>query len=214
MSLAAMWPCSLPGASSRACVPSTTITIPPSTSIRNGRISGAGRVAKTGDVLTFIQELERVNFREALELLARRAGITLEKTADSPQNRGRALMLDVVRWAVDQFHHCLLDSPLAEAARHYLGERKLAGETVRRFALGFAPAVGRLAGAAGGGGGVVRRGAWNRSASSDGERKARALRPFRDRVMFPIRDVRGHAGGVRRADHARLSLSGAGAQVL
>jgi DNA primase len=97
---------------------------------------------KHGDVISFVMERERVNFLEALELLARRAGIALEKNVDSPQNRGRALMLDVVRWAADQYHRCLLDSPLAEAARVYLGERRLTGETVRRFGLGYAPGVG------------------------------------------------------------------------
>ena len=48
-------------------------------------------------------------------------------------------MLDVMRWAAEQFQQCLLDSPQAEAARKYLGERKLTGETVRKFGLGFAP---------------------------------------------------------------------------
>src|SRR5207253_5580820 len=54
---------------------------------------------KSGDVFTFIQEHDRVDFREALELLARRAGIALDKRADSPQGRNRALMLDLVAWA-------------------------------------------------------------------------------------------------------------------
>ena len=51
-------------------------------------------------------------------------------------------MLDVMRWAAEQFQQCLLDAPQAEAARNYLGERKLTGETVRRFGLGFAPPAG------------------------------------------------------------------------
>src|SRR5262249_50433600 len=71
---------------------------------------------KYGDVITFVQEYERVSFAEALELLARRAGITLEKSPNSVQNQGRAAMLDVIRWAAQQFHECLLDSPLAEEA--------------------------------------------------------------------------------------------------
>src|SRR5438105_13503612 len=79
---------------------------------------------KHGDVITFVQEHERVDFREALELLARRAGITLEKRAPSPQDRGRAMMLETVRWAADQYHACLLDSPLGETARLYLGDRR------------------------------------------------------------------------------------------
>jgi DNA primase catalytic core len=67
---------------------------------------------KSGDVITFIQEHDRVDFREALELLARRAGITLEKKADSPQSRGRAFMLEMMRWASELYQRCLLDSPL------------------------------------------------------------------------------------------------------
>jgi DNA primase len=88
---------------------------------------------KFGDVLSFVQEFERVTFREALELLARRAGITLEPSRNPEQGQGRALMLDVMRWAAKQFHECLLDSPLAEDARAYVSERRLRGETVRRW---------------------------------------------------------------------------------
>src|SRR5271166_4516672 len=52
---------------------------------------------KYGDVISFVQEFDKVSFVEALELLARRAGIAREKTAANPQSQGRALMLDVVR---------------------------------------------------------------------------------------------------------------------
>jgi DNA primase len=150
---------------------------------------------KYGDVISFVQEHERVGFAEALELLARRAGITLEKAPAGPHSQGRALMLDVVRWAAQQFHECLLDSPLAEEARRYLGERGLKGETVRRYGLGYAPAAGDwLVGKAEAGrvppdlldkvGLIARRthgpGWYDR---------------FRDRVQFPIRDVRGQAIG-------------------
>src|SRR5262245_4598529 len=75
-----------------------------------------------GDVFNFVQKHERVDFREALELLARRAGISLKNTQDSPQQRSRALMLDVVKWAAGQYQHALLEAPLGEAARAYLGE--------------------------------------------------------------------------------------------
>jgi DNA primase len=150
---------------------------------------------KSGDVFTFIQEIERVDFREALELLARRAGITLEKTADSPQNRGRAAMLDVVRWSAEQYQRCLLDSPLAETARKYLAERHLAGETVRRFGLGYAPGTGtwlvERAAAAGLSDQVLLEVGLIAERS---EGKGHYDR-FRDRVMFPIRDVRGQTVG-------------------
>ena len=150
---------------------------------------------KSGDVFTFIQEHERVDFREALELLARRAGITLEKRGGSPQNSGRARMLELVKWAAEQYHQCLLDSPLAEAARRYLGERRLTGDTVRRFGLGYAPPAGEW---------LVQRAA-QRGLPADlleqvgliGKRLEGngCYDRFRDRVMFPIRDVRGQAVG-------------------
>jgi DNA primase len=150
---------------------------------------------KHGDVITFIQEHDRVDFREALELLARRAGITLEKTPGLRQNPGRALMLDLVRWAAEHYHQCLLDSTLAEAARHYLGERRLTGDTVRRFGLGYAPLAGdwlaQRAGKAGLSLEMLEQvGLLGRRLEGNG-----CYDRFRDRIMFPIRDARGQTVG-------------------
>src|SRR5216683_2352899 len=150
---------------------------------------------KNGDVIDFVQEHERVDFREALELLARRAGITLEKRAQSPQDRSRALMIEIVRWAAEQYHRCLLDLPSAEAARHYLGQRRLTGETVRRFGLGYAPAAGDWL--------VQRAGPAGVSLDSLEKVGLVALRQegtgyydrFRDRIIFPIRNTRDQAVG-------------------
>ncbi len=152
--------------------------------------------SKYGDVISFVQEHERITFPEALDLLARRAGIPLEKKGASPQAQGRALMLESIRWAAEQFQKCLLDDQhLGEAARQYLGERKLLGETVRRFGLGFAPPAGDW---------LIER------ARADGVSFdlleevgliARRMQGngyygrFRDRVMFPIRDALGRTVG-------------------
>jgi DNA primase len=150
---------------------------------------------KYGDVISFVQEFEHIGFTEALELLARRAGITLEKNSSQPHNPGRARMLDVVRWAAQQFHECLLDSPLAEEARRYLGSRGLRGETVRRYGLGYAPRAGDW---------LVQR-AESAGVESDLLVQVGLIAPrsqgagfydrFRDRVQFPIRDTRGQAVG-------------------
>ena len=150
---------------------------------------------KSGDVISFVQEHERVSFVEALELLARRAGIQLEKHAQAPHSQSRAVMLDVVRWAAQQYHQCLLESTEAEDARVYLGGRGLKGETVRKYGLGFAP----------------RSGEWlvQRAEAAEvpveilekvGLIAPRTQRPgyydrFRDRVQFPIRDARGQTVG-------------------
>ncbi len=162
---------------------------------------------KYGDVLSFVQEQERISFNEALEMLARRAGISLEKWGNPQHDQGRARMLEAMAWAAEQFHRCLLDDPDAEAARQYLGERRLTGETIRRFGVGYAPITGDW---------LVRR-ALDVKLPLDvletvgliARRKIPLTPPaplvgeggrggergyydrFRDRVMFPVRDVRG-----------------------
>ena len=148
-----------------------------------------------GDVFDFVMKFEKVDFPEALRILANRAGIKLEAEVDDPNARTRARLLLAVRWAEEQYRSCLMDDPAAEAARTYLGGRKLAGKTVQQFGLGYSPA---------GGDWLVRR------AADDGvpsdvlvEVGLVAARDegrgyydrFRDRVMFPIRDVRGQAVG-------------------
>jgi DNA primase len=151
--------------------------------------------SKSGDVISFVQEFEHVSFPEALELLARRAGISLEKIRKAPPGPDRASMLDVMKWAAEQFRDCLLESPLAEAARRYLGERKLTGEVVRRFGLGFAPALGDW---------LVQKAASAKISIDLLDTVGLvARRPenrghydrFRDRVVFPIKDIQGRTVG-------------------
>ncbi len=146
---------------------------------------------KHGDVFDFVQEFEKISFPEALELLARQAGISLEKIQKNPQGPSRAGMLDVMRWAGKQFQECYLESDYAKIAREYIGERKLTGETVRAFGLGYAPPEWDW---------LVRKAA-NSSISADlleivgliGKRKEGKgyYDRFRDRVIFPIRDQQG-----------------------
>jgi DNA primase len=149
---------------------------------------------KFGSVFDFVMGMEKVEFREALELLARRAGIPMP--SDSGEGSRRALLLDAVRWAAKLYHECLLESSsLADEARRYLGERHVTGDTVRRWQLGFAPAAGDW----------LSRQAKDAPVSIDvlvevgllGERTERAghYDRFRERVMFPIRDVRGQVVG-------------------
>ena len=148
-----------------------------------------------GDVFDFVMKFDKVDFPEALRILALRAGIKLESDENDPLAQARGRLLDVMRWAELQYADCLLETQLGEAARKYLGERHLAGATVRQFGLGFAPITGDW---------LVHR------AAADGvpadlllevgliaardENRGHYDR-FRDRVMFPIRDVRGRTVG-------------------
>lgn len=150
---------------------------------------------KFGDVFSFIQELEHVNFREALEMLARRAGISLEKMSRFQQNPGRALMFEVIAWAERLYAAYLLDAPEAGEARRYLGERQLTGDTVRRWGLGFAPGQGHW---------LVQQAQQQQVSLELLEKVGLVGRRqegkgwydrFRDRIMFPIRDLRGRPVG-------------------
>jgi DNA primase len=150
---------------------------------------------KYGDVLSFVQEHEHVSFPEALELLARRAGITLDKNGASSRNEGRARLLDAVRWAAQQYHECLLDDPLADEARRYLGERGLKGETVRRWGLGYAPLSGDWLVRKAEAGGVSPEALEAAALIARRQNGPGYYDRFRDRVQFPIRDPQGRTVG-------------------
>jgi DNA primase len=147
-----------------------------------------------GDVFSFVMHMEKVAFKEARAILAQRVGIKLDEQ-QSPQDHHRAKLLDAMRWAQAKYAYQLLEDDTGSAARKYLGERKLSGKTIREFGLGYAPINGEW---------LTRLAAAERVpadvlvevgliAARDGQRGH--YDRFRDRVMFPIRDVRGQVVG-------------------
>ncbi|MEZ5941566.1 MAG: DNA primase [Planctomycetaceae bacterium] len=95
-----------------------------------------------GDVFTFVRERENVGFRDALEILARRAGLPIPqrisgRTQDEELKLAR--VFEVLQWAENIFHKTLLDSDQAEPARRYLYDRGFDDELIREFRLGFHP---------------------------------------------------------------------------
>ena len=97
-----------------------------------------------GDVFTFVQKIEGVSFREALEMLAERAGISLQplpkQSSGGPAGTfDKQTLLKAAAWAEAQYHACLLEAPEAEHARRYLDERGISAESIARFRLGFSP---------------------------------------------------------------------------
>lgn len=96
----------------------------------------------SGDVIKFLQMYEQMDFWEAVEFLARRAGIKLERRQFSPQEKQRR-QIYALNQAAAQFYHFLLQKhPLGEPARRYLQQRSLRPETVEKFQLGFSPRQG------------------------------------------------------------------------
>lgn len=96
---------------------------------------------RSGDVITFVQEIEGLDFAGAVEMLAGRAGIQLHYTStDESAVRGRRKrLLEVVAKARDFYHQRLLDGRDAGPARNYLRSRGYDGDLVRRWKLGWAP---------------------------------------------------------------------------
>ncbi|MGD0055565.1 MAG: DNA primase [Acidimicrobiales bacterium] len=94
----------------------------------------------SGDQITFVREMQHLDFVEAVRLLADRAGIELHEDANAgPARKERQEYMAAMQRAVDWYHERLLTAPDARAAREYLRTRGINGEVARQFQLGWAP---------------------------------------------------------------------------
>jgi DNA primase len=96
---------------------------------------------KSGDVFTFVQEVEHTDFVGSVEYLANRAGIQLTEASPgrSKERARRKALVAAMNTTVEWYHERLLTSPDARPARAYLRQRGLAGDIARQFKLGWAP---------------------------------------------------------------------------
>jgi len=96
-----------------------------------------------GDCFTWVQEIEKVSFPEAVKILAERARIELpEKWKNSrqgPSGSDKADLIGVVDWAISLMQQSLRTGPEGQLARTYLAERNISDETIRKFRLGYHP---------------------------------------------------------------------------
>jgi DNA primase len=151
-----------------------------------------------GDVIKFVEEKDGLNFAEAVELLADRYGVELEREQEDPRaeaKRQRRRRLEQLLDRAAAFYSSYLwESEEAGKARDYLARRGLGEEVLRSFGVGYAPSAwdkllvrGQRAGFSVEelrGVGLVQRG----RSGGDYDR-------FRERIMFPIRDRRGRVLG-------------------
>jgi len=146
-----------------------------------------------GDVITFVREIEHLDFVGAVEKLAAKSGVTLHYT-DQVQNEGRkrrAKLLDAVSRASEWYHERLLSSPDAAGARSYLRSRGLDGDDVRAFGIGWAPeGWDELARAL-----KVPDDVFVEAGLGFINSRNRPTDAFRGRIMFPIHDVAGSVVG-------------------
>jgi DNA primase len=152
-----------------------------------------------GDVFKFAMETEGLDFAGALEALAERTGVELEREAEDPREAERRArrerLLALLERTAAYYVRVLWESPEAAPARAYLAERGLQEDVLREFRVGFSP------------------GAWDRvivasrrAGYTDAELLAAGLASrrrdgsglldrFRGRIMFPLADAKGHVLG-------------------
>lgn len=115
----------------------------PSFQINEGRQSWACWVcADRGDVFSYVMKRDALQFREALEYLADRAGIPITKAQQHiPKGsaRDKNTLFKAMDWVLQQYHKNLLESSDAAVVRDYLQQRGITDQSIAEFKIGFAP---------------------------------------------------------------------------
>lgn len=95
---------------------------------------------KGGSVIDFVMEYEHVDFVEALESLAEKAGVKLERHfTDTPQAKLKERIYQVNHLASEFYHYLLTKHALGEKARFYLKNRGVSDASIQTFSLGYSP---------------------------------------------------------------------------
>ncbi len=94
---------------------------------------------KGGGLFQFVMEAEKLAWRDAVELLARKAGVEIPREDDGGEGARREALLELNKRVAGSFHWLLCEEPQAEHARKYLASRAVTREIIDSFQLGFAP---------------------------------------------------------------------------
>ncbi|MEJ1086939.1 DNA primase [Microbacterium sp. Mu-80] len=148
----------------------------------------------SGDVYSFLREMDHVSFTEAVERLAGRIGYPLhyEDGGAAPETSGRSRLYAANTAAGEYFRSQLL-SPEAESARRFLGERGFDAGAAAHFGVGYAPRGWENMTRALTAQGFTREELSAAGLVSAGQRGV--YDRFRGRVVWPIRDVTGQTIG-------------------
>ena len=146
---------------------------------------------KGGGVINFIMEEENLSFRDAVAFLAKRANLELpeEEDGDREAGRRRQRLLDLNR-AAAQFYYETLHSPQGAAVAAYLERRKISRRTATNFGLGASQNSWDSLLTA-----MLQKGYTKAELLAAGlvvqNQQGRLYDKFRNRLMFPVIDVRG-----------------------
>lgn len=140
-----------------------------------------------GDVISFIMRSENLDFQDGVRLLAEKVGMPVPDEGGKGDAERRARILEINKFAAKYYHSCLMGEQ-GQEARNYLRSRGITDRTIRRFGLGFAPNSWN---------GLINAAKQYEKAellqarlvsSKDG----RVYDMFRNRIIFPIIDLRGN----------------------
>ena len=149
---------------------------------------------KGGGVINFIMEIEGLSFREAVEFLAKRCGMSVPDEKSDAESLRRERMLALNKDAA-RFFRSQLFSAEGAPAQDYVNRRAMSREMVLRFGLGYAPdswdslikAMSAL--------GYTRQELFDAGLVRAGKRDGSFYDTFRSRLMFPVIDIRGNVIG-------------------
>lgn len=164
-----------------------------------------------GDIFEFVMKMENLEFREALEMLAQRAGIQINRkksfdtapsnslprvysgqvgtSQDKPDKKTRLYKINHLSSLV--FHKILTTHPSGRPALEYLKKRKITLETIKDFVIGYAPAFAKAT--VGNPSQKVLAGFLNKKGFTASEiQAAGSPERFFKRIIFPIRDIMGN----------------------
>jgi DNA primase len=146
-----------------------------------------------GDAITFVMKAENLDYPQAVEFLAKRAGITIPESGKREEGMSRNRIYEMNLEAAKFFRQCLFDPKYGQAAMEYLrGNRRLSTDIIRRFGLGFSPdSFGMLTDH------MHKKGFRDDELivgflCGKSQKTGRSYDYFRNRVMFPIIDVSGN----------------------
>jgi DNA primase len=153
----------------------------------------------SGDVFTFVQETEGVDFKGALELLAERYGVELQREQEDPREqerrRRRERLLELLKRTAGYYERYLWESSEAERAREYLKGRGLQEAMLREFRVGYAPSAWDRVLLASRRGGFSEQELYTTGLAQRSKQNGQPYDRFRGRIMFPLTDVRGRVLG-------------------
>ncbi len=169
----------------------------------------------SGDVFTFVQETEGVDFKGALELLAERYGVELERDQEDPQEaerrKRRERLFELLARTSGYYERYLWESTEAARAREYLKERGLEEEILREFRVGYAPSAWDRVLMASRKGGFSEQELYATGLAQRSKQNGQPYDRFRSRIMFPLADIRGRVLGFGARAMGERSGGGDGA---